>query len=283
MKTGIFFHYQEGERLRDFPAALKDLLRLPNIFLFDAFYPDKPKSDYDLEPVPEELLLAVHTREMVERVKQTPYYLTAVFSAGGTIQAAEKVCMGEIDNAFIFTGCGDHHAGRNFFGGWCYFNGAAMAIANLRRKSLASRFAIVDTDAHHGDGTWDIFREDGDVLYICLCHGPFREENGNINIPLPFHTDDPSYLEVFDREVLPRVLEFAPQVIFWNWGYDGTVGEYGNMGLSPEVHPELATRFKSLAEKTCAGRLVVVLCGGSSRRLATALIPRIIGVLAKSP
>jgi acetoin utilization deacetylase AcuC-like enzyme len=49
------------------------------------------------------------------------------------VQATEEIYQENLDNAFIFTGFGDHHAGRNYFGGMCYFNGAALAIAKLKK------------------------------------------------------------------------------------------------------------------------------------------------------
>ena len=279
VRTGLFFHYQQGARLRDFPQALGGLLSHPRVFLYDALYPGKPKATHELEPVSPDLLRAVHSEGMIERVKRTPYYETALYSAGGTVQAAEEVWEGRIDNAFVFTGAGDHHAGRDFFGGWCYFNGAAMAIYNLRSKYDAKRFAIVDTDAHHGDGTWDIFQDDEQVLYICLCGWESGERKNKVNISVSSSLLDDEYLDKVREEVVPRIKDFRPEIIFWNWGYDGTMGEYGDMGLTPECHVQLARTFRSVADEVCKGRLIVVLCGGSGRETATYAIPRVIGCL----
>ena len=69
--------------------------------------------------------------------------------------------------------------------------------------------------------------------------------------------------------------------MFWNFGYDGTVNDYGDIGLSPESHISLAELFKWAADEVAQGRLIVVLCGGSRRDLARDLIPAIIGVLAE--
>ena len=279
MRTGIFFHYQEGERLRDFPQALEGILDKENVFFYDAFYPLKPSSFFDLEPLSSEILFQVHTPGLVEKVKKTGDYEGALFSATATVRAAERIWMGEIDNAFVFTGYGDHHAGRDFFGGGCYFNGAALAIAHLRRKFGARRFAIVDTDAHHGDGTWDIFGTDPDVLYTCYCSNSFSEKNNNVNILVGFSITDEEYLELVRKGFLSRVKVFQPEVVFWNFGYDGTRGDYGDIGLTPEFHVMLAEALKAMADEIAHGRLVIVLCGGSRRDLARYLIPRIIQVL----
>jgi acetoin utilization deacetylase AcuC-like enzyme len=281
MKTGIFFHYQKGERLRDFPEALKGILEKENVFLYDAFYPLKPPSSFDLDPISPEILYQIHSPEMVERVRRTGNFEGALLSAAGTVRAAEKTWEGEIDNAFVFTGYGDHHAGSDFFGGGCYFNGAAIAIHALRKKFGAKRFAIVDTDAHHGDGTWEILGEDPDVLYVCFCENPNWEENNKVDIHVPFGVTDEIYLEMVRDALFARLKAFQPEVLFWNWGYDGTQGEYGDIGLTADFHVLLAKELRGVADEICRGRFIVVLCGGSRRDLACYLIPRVIAVLAE--
>lgn len=280
MRTGIFLYYQEGERLRDFPQALEGILEKENVFLYDAFYPFKPPSFFDLEPLSSETLSEIHSPEMIEEVKKTGDFEGALLSATATVRAAEKIWIGEIDNAFALTGYGDHHAGSHFFGGGCYFNGAAIAIHELRKRFGAKRFAIIDTDAHHGDGTWEIFERDSDVLYLCLCSGPSLEKHNKVNIQVPKRVSDERYLGLMSRNLLARLVTFQPEILFWNWGYDGTQGEYGDIGLTPDVHILLARRLQTVAEEVSRGRLVIVLCGGSRRDLATYVIPRMIRILA---
>ena len=279
-RTGIFFHYQQGERLQDFPQALDGILDKDNVFLYDAFYPLKPASSFDLEPIPAELLYRVHSPQMAERVRRSGGFEGALFSASGTVAAAVRIWRGELDNAFVFTGYGDHHAGSHFFGGGCYFNGAAIAIRELQQRFGARRFAIIDTDAHHGDGTWEIFESDPDVLYVCFCSGHSRERNNKVNIQVPRGINGEEYLRLVRESFVPRARAFHPEVIFWNWGYDGTRGEYGDMGLGADLHVWLARENREAADDVCQGRLIVVLCGGSRRDLARHLIPQVIRVLA---
>ena len=282
MFTGIFFHYQQGERLKDFPDALGRTLSRPNVFFYDAFYPLKPGSSFDLEPIPPASLYKVHTPQMVQRVMATGEYEGALYSAAGTVSAAIKMCTGEITNAFVFTGYGDHHAGGDFFGGGCYFNGVAIAIQELKERFNIKKFAVVDSDAHHGDGSWALFENSPDVLYVCLCSGPDEIQNRNINIHVPSAGDDDTYLSLFRDALEQHVRVFHPQILFWNWGYDGTTGEYGDLGLTAEVHVRLALELKSLADEVCNGRLIVVLCGGSRRDLASMIIPGVVEVLANA-
>ena len=279
MSTGIFFHYQQGERLKDFPDALGGILSRPKVFFYDALYPGKPESSFDLQPIPPASLYKVHARQMVQRVMATGNYEGAMYSAAGTVSAAVKVAAGEITNAFVFTGYGDHHAGGDFFGGECYFNGAAIAIRELKERFNMRKFAVVDSDAHHGDGSWALFENDPDVLYVCFCSKPDAIGNCNINIQVPSAGDDDTYLSLFKDALRQKVAVFHPEILFWNWGYDGTTGEYGDMGLTAEVHARLALELKRLADEICNGRLIVVLCGGSRRDLASMIIPAVVEVL----
>jgi acetoin utilization deacetylase AcuC-like enzyme len=281
MATGIYFYYQQGERLRDFPQALGGHLARENVFLYDAFYVAKPRSDFDLEPISVEVLQRAHTPEMIERVRALGGYEGALYSAAGTVSAAIKLAHGELTNAFVFTGYGDHHAGSRFYGGGCYFNGAVIAIRELRERLGLERFAVIDTDAHHGDGTWELCEDDSNVLYLCFCSGGDLEKNHNVNVHVPYRVDDETYLGLVRRASDKWVKAFKPDILFWNWGYDGTMGDYGDLGLTPEVHVLLAAYLKGLADDVCGGRVIVVLCGGSRRDLATALIPRIVGKLAE--
>lgn len=279
MRTGIFLYHQRGERLRDFPQALEGILEKENVFLYDALYPSKPPSSFDLEPISSEVLYQIHSPEMIEEVRQSGNFEGALLSASGTVRAAEKIWIGEIDNAFVFTGYGDHHAGSHFFGGGCYFNGAALAIQELRKRFGATRFAVIDTDAHHGDGTWEVFERDLDVLYVCFCPDSNWEKNNKVNIRVPRKVADEKYLGLVN-DILPRVKIFQPQILFWNWGYDGTRGDYGDMGLSPDVHILLAKELQMASAEISRGRFIIVLCGGSRRDLARYMIPRVIRVIS---
>jgi acetoin utilization deacetylase AcuC-like enzyme len=278
-RTGIFFTYFQGERLGDFPQALAGILDKENVSYYDAVY-DSHDGLYYLAPVSEELLLKVHSQDMVQQVKMTGNYESALYSAGGTVQAANEIWQGTIDNAFVFTSFGDHHAGRNFYGGMCYFNGAALAITALKEKG-AKRFVIVDTDSHHADGTRDIFGSDDDVLHICFCYQDYVDEHNNMDVKIPPHTSDEEYLAGMRQEFVPRVVAFKPEYIFWEFGYDATQGEYGDKGLTKDCHLRLAQLIKGVADKVCSGRLITILCGGSGRSLATYIIPRIIDCLAE--
>ncbi|MFH1487775.1 MAG: hypothetical protein ABII06_02635 [Pseudomonadota bacterium] len=279
MTTGIFFYYQQGERLRDFPQVLGELLNHKRVFLFDAHYPSKPESSFDLAPLPLEAIYKIHSAEMVNRVVESGCFEGALYSASGAFEAAKRICSGELINAFVFTGYGDHHAGSDFFGGGCCLNGAAIAIRDLRERTAFQRFAVIDTDAHHGDGSWELFQDDPQVLYICFCSDPSYQENNNVNVRVPMRIDDHDYLKLAQQVFMEHFEDFRPEMIFWNWGYDGTKGEYGDIGLTSSFHVEMSKLMKQWAAKLCRGRLLIILCGGHSRDLAASIIPGMIKIL----
>lgn len=279
-KTGIFLPHFNGQRLKDFPQALGSILNGENIHYYDGVYRTTDASNY-VHVATEETLLKVHSKKMIETVKGTGYFETASYSAGGTVQAAKEILKGTIDNAFVFTGVGDHHAGKCSFWGMCYFNGAALAIAELREKGVR-KFAIVDTDSHHADGTRDIFSHDKQVLHACFCPESYTDDKNNIDIAIPHCTNDKDYLQKVETELLSRIKHFRPELIFWEFGYDATQGEYGDRGLTKDCHLEIAKIIKSSADTICQGRLITILCGGSRRDLATYIIPKIIARMAET-
>ncbi len=284
-RTGVFYHpsYSRrsyltvGSRLADFPRVLDGILESGRAVL------------YEPEPVLEELLLKVHTPDLLERVGRDPLCSTAWHSAGGVVAAGQKIADGEITNAFAFIGAGGHHSGRDDFGGFCCFNDVALCIVNLRERHGLRRFAIVDTDAHHGDGTRDLLRGDHDVLHVCFCGTDYESPDGtkvDVACPGPWEggrdgrSRNDLYVDLVGRHAAPRVRDFRPDLLFWYFGFDTHQGDYGDIGLTGPCYWKIADLMTGLADEVCGGKLEVVLGGGSHRHLATSLIPPIIERLA---
>ena len=198
---------------------------------------------------------------------------------GGVVEAAEKICLGEVDRAFAFIGAGGHHAGRNFFGGYCCFNDVAIAIAHLRKAHGIRRFAVLDTDAHHGDGTRNIFQDDADVLHVCICGMNYVSADGTkVDVPASWGGRDPdeAYLKTAEFAFASRVRAFRPDLTIWYFGFDGHQGDYGDMGLSLRAFVGLADFMVGAGREASGGKLLTVLGGGSRTDLATLIIPQVI-------
>jgi len=125
-----------------------------------------------------------------------------------------------------------HHAERRVFGGFCYFNNAAIAADVLARHG---RVALLDLDYHHGNGSQDIFYERSDVLFVSIHGHPnraypyfsgFEDETGtgegtgyNLNIPLPERASDEAYAKALSR-ALAAVTRFEPRFLVISLGLD---------------------------------------------------------------
>ena len=200
------------------------------------------------------------------------------------MEAMGRVAAGELANAFAFIGAGGHHAGRRFFGGYCCFNDVCIGVAEARRRELARRFAILDTDAHHGDGTRDIVQDDPEVLHVCVCGQAHASGDGtkhDLAVAWDAAADpDAAYLAAVRAAFPSACRTFRPDLVVWYFGFDGHRGDYGDLGLTAACFLGLVDLMLAVAMGAAAGRLVVVLGGGSRTDLATALIPPIITRLA---
>lgn len=276
-RTGIFYHRICGDKAY-FPllASVREgfeilgkesLLAEPNVLLFES------------EPATEELILKIHTTEMLESVQRSGYYETSLYSIGGIVQATEKVLIKEIDNALVFIGVGGHHASRTNYWGGCFFNLTAIAIENAREKCGARRFAIVDTDTHHADGTREIFRRDEDILHICFCG--YGRSDSETKVCLPQGLNDEEFIERLKREVPPRISHFKPELVYWICGLDTHKDSYGTRRLTESCYPKLAEIIKNAADESCNGKLIVKVGCNAPAHVSEYVTPRIVDSLGE--
>src|SRR6056297_1945244 len=137
-------------------------------------------------------------------------------SAGAAIKAANLVLEGEVDKAFAIVRPPGHHAHRVVHGarGFCNINNEAIMVESIRNKYPEKKIAFIDTDAHHADGTQEIFYHDPNVLHISLHQngrtlfpgtGAVDEVGGpgaygrTLNVPLPPGTADEGLHYVVDN------------------------------------------------------------------------------------
>ena len=96
-----------------------------------------------------------------------PHTLDAAWhAAGAAVLATELVARGEVENAFCNVRPAGHHATRGAGMGFCFFNNAAVGIAHALAEFSIERVALIDFDAHHGNGSEDIFAGDERVLMV---------------------------------------------------------------------------------------------------------------------
>ena len=161
-----------------------------------------------------------------------------LIAAGGTMTAGELVLSGKTKRAFALLRPPGHHAMRVVHGsrGFCTINIEAVLIEYLRKLHGGKfRCAIVDTDAHHADGTQDIYYNDPDILHISIHQdgrtlypgtGAMDELGGPgaygtlINLPLPPGSGDAELLYATEQLVLPLLQDFKPDLIINAAGQD---------------------------------------------------------------
>lgn len=219
------------------------------------------------EPATVDDLLLVHSERLVSSVSDSSEcYLDsdtfvhdetfdiALLAAGGTIEGARRAMENGNPSVALVRPPG-HHAGRDFLGGFCYFNNAAIAI-----KKLGIRAAIVDIDVHHGNGTQSIFWENDDVLYISTHQygiypgtgavndvGQGKGEGYTINIPLDGGAGDKSFILAFESIIKPAVEQFKPQMVIIDIGVDAHyMDPLASLTLSSPGYLELCKRLMSI-------------------------------------
>jgi len=243
--------------LRPQPALKEDLLRVHDSSYVDLIFRLGAESrPYDIEtPVSPQILEAV------------------MLITGGAIEAGRSIFEGKANRA-VAIGCGFHHAGRNYGGGFCLFNDIAIMIEYLRQKYGLKRMMIVDHDVHAGNGTSDIYYEDPNVLFVSLHQDPrtiypgtgFIEQIGrgagegyNVNVPLPPQTGDQTYLYALKEIFVPLAGEFKPEIIVGNGGSDPHFADLlGSLGLTVQGFFNISRTIVETAEKTCYGRVVLM-------------------------
>jgi acetoin utilization deacetylase AcuC-like enzyme len=186
------------------------------------------------------------------------------------LTAADLVLAGE-RHAYGLCRPPGHHAARAMFGGYCFFNNAAIVAEDVVRRT-GRPVAILDVDYHHGNGTQQIFYARADVLYVSLHGDPDRAypyfagypsetgtdlgEGTNLNLPLPKDCSNQDYLANLDRG-LEKVASFDCDVVVVSLGIDTYERDpICDLALTTEAYHDAGRRLAAL------GRSAIVLQEG---------------------
>lgn len=243
----------------------------------------------------EEDLLRVHPKEFLSEFRQVaasgggelglraPFgpdgYDIAALSAGLVTGALDAVLDGTCRNAYALSRPPGHHCMPDWQNGFCLLANIAIAVEAARATHRVERFAILDWDVHHGNGTEAIFYDDPDVLTVSLHQernypldtGDFahRGEGAgagqNLNIPLPPGTGHNGYLAAMVRLALPAIQTFKPDIIIVACGFDAAAFDpLSRMLASAETFRAMTAQVMALAKDLCDGRLAMAHEGGYS-------------------
>jgi acetoin utilization deacetylase AcuC-like enzyme len=286
-------HPERPERLQ---AVLSGVQRHADI---DALVPLEPieASRADLE--------RVHPAAYLDRIEQicksgggrldpdtyasAGTWRAATLAAGAGLTAVDALRRGEGDAAFCAVRPPGHHANSTVSMGFCLISNVAVVAASLADQG--ERVLIVDYDAHHGNGTQDVFYDDPRVLFVSLHQWPLYPGTGRhtdvghgagagftLNVPVPAGATGDVYLRALDDVIAPRVEAFAPTWLIVSAGFDAhRFDPITELGLTSGDYITITRRVLQWAPP---GRRVVMLEGGYDLDALAWSSAGVIGVLA---
>jgi acetoin utilization deacetylase AcuC-like enzyme len=159
--------------------------------------------------------------------------------------------------------------------GFCLINTIAVVAREAQRKYGAERVAIVDFDVHHGNGTQDIFFDDGSVFYGSSHQMPLYPGTGApgetgvgnvVNAPLPPNSGRAEMRSAYDELILPALRNFSPDLVLVSAGFDADYRDpLAQLNWMPEDFAWVTGRLMDFADRRCEGRLISLLEGGYDR------------------
>ncbi len=199
----------------------------------------------------------------------------AEVAAGSAIAAVEAVVKGSCGAAFALVRPPGHHAESVRARGFCLFNNVAVAAAHARAVLDCPRILIVDWDAHHGNGTQEIFWADPDLLFFDTHRAaPFYPGSGmltdvgaglgegtTVNVPLPEAAGDKALLQAFREILVPAADWFQPDLVLVSAGFDAHRFDQA-LNVTYQGFAALTGIVQDIADRHCQGRLALILEGG---------------------
>jgi len=202
----------------------------------------------------------------------------AFLAAGAGITGIDKIENNNDQIIFCLIRPPGHHAESALALGFCFFNNAAIAARYWQEKFNRKKIAIIDWDAHHGNGIQSAFEEDPSIFYISIHEHPtfsfpgtgYSAEKGigagagyTLNIPLSPGSKDQDVLDVIEEKVEPALKSFEPEAIIVSAGFDGHImDDMSGLSYSTKLYGQLGIKMDDFARRFCSGRMISILEGG---------------------
>ncbi|MBN2073546.1 MAG: histone deacetylase [Actinobacteria bacterium] len=209
-------------------------------------------------------------------------YESAAMAAGGIFKGLDLILGSDMGPGKFFAAVRPpgHHAFPGRGSGFCIFNNIALGAKYAQSKFKIKKIAIIDFDAHHGNGTQDIFYEDRTVFYIsfhqyphypgtgtCYETGAGKGSGYNLNFPFAAHTGGPDYIAALTETVIPLMEKFKPGLIMVSAGYDSHyLDPLSSLELGEDSYYKISAILGALSNKHCQGKMAFVLEGGYNYR-----------------
>lgn len=205
-------------------------------------------------------------------------YAATLLSAGAGLTGIDLLETDACNQVFCCVRPPGHHAEKAMALGFCFVNNAVIAARYWQRRHAREKIAVIDWDAHHGNGIQDAFEEDPTVLYVSIHEHPtfsfpgtgYAEEKGlgagrgtTLNVPLPPGAGDEAFLLAMERQVEPVLAAFRPDRLIVSAGFDGhRLDDMSGLAYSSELYGHIGRIMAGLARNWCEGKLLSILEGG---------------------
>jgi acetoin utilization deacetylase AcuC-like enzyme len=303
--------------------TLDDHPENPGRFAYFDRLREAPLADYlvwvESEPAALEAVVAVHSPQLLEflpqavaqlrqrgaaLIDQAPTYVTpeswqaALDAASGALAVSRGVLGGVARRGFALVRPPGHHATRDTAMGFCLLNNLAIAAADALSgvgPGSPRKVAIVDFDAHHGNGTEAIFWDRPQVGFFSFHQEGIYPGSGTLdeaphargrllNLPLPAHTGDGGLREITTQVIAPWLRHFRPEMLFVSAGFDGHRSDpLTTLGFTTAGFFNLARSLADLADELCNGRMVCILEGGYDPHALADNVAAVLGAMAGQP
>ena len=201
-------------------------------------------------------------------------------AAGSALAAVDAVCAGKAARAFCLVRPPGHHASSARGMGFCVLNNVALAARHAQHRHGVARVLIVDWDVHHGNGTQDIFYDDGSVFFFSTHQHPWYPGTGlagetgtgaglgaTLNCPLPAGSGRTEIFDVFEQKLAPAMEKFRPDLVLISAGFDSRIDDpLGHFRLTDEDFTDLTRLVCSIAKRHAGSRVISLLEGGYNLR-----------------